>query len=101
MSAYDDYKAPIEEFAKLAKSSDYEMTPIPDNDYFYLHVLNPEFDGFFILVHDSYKCLDRPLDVKKNSIRKQSENVFSFEARDSHHGPLDFDFTVKFTLKNA
>ena len=76
MSAKEEYIKPIEEFARLAKSMDYDMECISTNDYFHIHVLNPNFDGFFALVHDSYRSMQQPLDIMKNTIKKKEENIF-------------------------
>ncbi len=97
MSAKEEYIKPIEEFARLAKSMDYDMECISTNDYFHIHVLNPNFDGFFALVHDSYRSMKQPLDIMKNTIKKKEENIFSFEAKSSEDAKLYHGFTVKFT----
>jgi hypothetical protein len=100
MSAKEEYIKPIEEFACLAKSMDYDMECISTNDCFYIHVLNPNFNDFFALVHDSYRSMNRPLDIMKNTIKKKEENIFSFEAKSADDADFYHGFTVKFTPSN-
>ena len=100
MSALEEYNAPIQEFARLAKSLEYEMECISTRDYFHIQVLNPDLECFLALVHDSYKSMEQPLYIMKDSIKKKEDNVFYFEAESLGNQELDFGFTVKFTPSN-